>query len=67
MLILFAALIFGVVVLLILLKNMKGDFRAQLQGQGSQKARAVIKLILLIEIVIYILIFLVVIVKTLFI
>ena len=67
MLILFTALIFGVVVLLILLKNMKGDFRSQLHGQGSQKIRAVIKLILLIEIIIYILIFLVVIIKTIFI
>ena len=65
MLILFIALIFGVVVLLILLKNMKGDFREQLKGQGSQKVRAVIKLVLLIEVVIYILIFLVVIIKTL--
>ncbi len=64
MLILFIALIFGVVVLLILLKNMKGDFRAQLQGQGSQKIRAIIKLILLVEVVIYILIFLVIIIKT---
>lgn len=67
MLILFLALIFGVVVLLILLKNMKGDFRSQLNGQGPQKVRAVIKLILLIEVVIYILIFLVVIIKTIFI
>ena len=67
MLILFIALIFGVVVLLILLKNMKGDFVSQLNSQGSQKVRAVIKLILLIEVVIYILIFLVVIVKTIFI
>lgn len=67
MLILFLALIFGVVVLLILLRNMKGDFRDQLHGQGSQKIRAVIKLILLIEVVAYILIFLVVIVKTMFI
>lgn len=67
MLILFLALIFGVVVLLLLLKNMKGDFNAQLQGQGTQRVRALIKLILLIEIVIYILIFLVVIIKTIFI
>ncbi len=67
MLILFLALIFGVVVLLLLLKNMKGDFSAQLQGQGTQKVRALIKLILLIETVIYILIFLVVIIKTIFI
>ena len=66
MLILFLALIFGIVVLLILLKKMKGDFREQLRGQGSQKVRAIIKLVLLIEIVIYILIFLVVIVKTIF-
>ena len=66
MLILFLALIFGVVVLLVLLKNMKGDFRAQLRGQGSQKIRAVIKLILFIEVVVYILIFLVVIIKTIF-
>ena len=66
MLILFVALIFGVVVLLILLKNMKGDFRDHLRGQGSQKVRAVIKLILLIEVIIYILIFLVVIIKTMF-
>ena len=67
MLILFIALIFGVVVLLILLKNMTGDIVAQLQGQGSQKIRAFIKLVLLVEVVIYILIFLVVIVKTIFI
>ena len=67
MLILFIALIFGVVVLLLLLKNMKGDFTSQLHSQGPQKIRAVIKLILLIEIVIYILIFLVVIIKTIFI
>ena len=67
MLILFIALIFGVVVLLILLKNMKGDIVAQLQGQGSQMIRAFIKLVLLVEVVIYILIFLVVIVKTIFI
>ena len=52
MLILFLALIFGVVVLLILLRNMRGDFRENLHGQGSQKLRAVIKLILLIEVVI---------------
>jgi hypothetical protein len=46
---------------------MKGDIVAQLQGQGSQKIRAFIKLVLLVEVVIYILIFLVVIVKTIFI
>lgn len=67
MLILFIALIFGIVVLLLLLRNMKGDLRAQLRSGGAQKVRAIIKLILLIEIVIYILIFLVVIVKTIFI
>ena len=67
MLILFLALIFGIVVLLILLKNMKGDFSAQLHGHGTQKLRAIIKAILLIMIVLYILIFFVVIVKTIFI
>ena len=67
MLILFLALIFGIVVLLILLKNMKGDFSAQLHGKGSQRIRAIIKAILLIMILVYILIFLVVIVKTIFI
>ena len=67
MLILFIALIFGIVVLLILLKNMKGDFAAQLHGRGTQKVRAIIKLVLLIEVILYILIFLVVIVKTIFI
>ena len=67
MFILFVALIFGVVMLLLLLKNMKGDFTSQLRGQGTQKVRAIIKLILLIEIVIYILIFLIVIIKTIFI
>lgn len=66
MLILFTALLFGIVVLLILLKNMTGDFKAQLHGRGSEKVRAIIKLILLIEIVLYILIFLVIIVKTIF-
>ena len=66
MLILFTALLFGIVVLLILLKNMTGDFEAQLHGRGSEKVRAIIKLILLIEIVLYILIFLVIIVKTIF-
>ena len=66
MLILFTALLFGIVVLLILLKNMTGDFGAQLHGRGSEKVRAIIKLILLIEIVLYILIFLVIIGKTIF-
>lgn len=66
MLILFVALIFGVVVLLLLLKSMKGNFNAQLHGKGGQKVRAVIKLVLLVEVLLYILIFLVVLVKTLF-
>lgn len=66
MLILFLALIFGVVVLLLLLKSMKGNFNEQLKGRGGEKIRAIIKLVLLIETVIYILIFLVVLVKTLF-
>ena len=66
MLILFIALIFGEVVLLLLLKSMKGNFNAQLHGRGGEKIRAIIKLILLIECVIYILIFFIVLIKTLF-
>ncbi|MDO4175952.1 MAG: hypothetical protein Q4D99_00545 [Bacillota bacterium] len=66
MLILFIALIFGVVVLLLLLRSMKGNFNAQLHGRGGEKIRAIIKLILLIECVIYILIFFIVLIKTLF-
>lgn len=66
MLILFITLIFGIVVLLLLLKSMKGNFSAQLHGRGGQKVRAIIKLVLLIEVIIYILVFLVVLVKTIF-
>lgn len=67
MLILFLALLFGIAVLLILLKNMKGDFIAELRGHGTQKIRAIIKAVLMIMVLLYILIFLVVILKTIFI
>ena len=66
MLILFIALIFGVAVLLLLLKSMGGDVRGQLHVKGKGKTAAIIKLILLAEVVIYILVFLVVIIKTIF-
>ncbi len=66
MLILFIALIFGIVVLLLLLRSMPTNFRDNLKGHGREKTRTVIKLILLLEIVLYILIFLVIILKTIF-
>ncbi len=66
MLILFLALIFGIVVLLILLRSMPGNFKAQLHGRGIDKVKAIIKLVLLIEVVAYILLFIVVIIKTIF-
>lgn len=67
MLILFIALIFGIVVFLILLKGMPDNFRAQLRGRGTAKVGAIIRAVLLIEIVIYILVFVIVIIKTIFI
>ena len=52
--------------LLLLLKSMGGDVRGQLHVKGKGKTAAIIKLILLAEVVIYILVFLVVIIKTIF-
>ena len=66
MLILFTAFIFGVIVLLLLIRSMKGGFSAQLNGKGIRKVLAIIKLILLIEIIIYLIIFMFVIIKTVF-
>ena len=66
MLILFIALLSGIVVLLLVLRSMPTNFREQLHGRGGQKKRTIIKLILLIELIIYILIFLVIIIKTIF-
>ncbi|MBQ6496303.1 MAG: hypothetical protein IJI74_03940 [Firmicutes bacterium] len=64
MIILFTALIFGLVVLFVLLRFM-GNVGTQLKGTFSEKVRAILKVVLLIEDVIFILLFIAVIVKTL--
>lgn len=61
--ILFGALIFGLLVLFVLLRYM-GNVGAQIRGTASEKIRAILKIVLLIEDVIFILIFIAVIVKT---
>lgn len=64
MLILFGALVFGLIVLFFLLRFM-GNLGSQLKGTASEKVRAVLKIVLLIEDVIFILVFIAVIIKTL--
>ena len=64
MFILFGALVFGLIVLFFLLRYM-GNVGAQIKGTASEKIRAVLKIVLLIEDVIFILVFIAVIVKTL--
>ena len=64
MYILFAALIFGLVVLFVLLRFM-ANVGSQIRGTASEKIRAILKIILLIEDVLFILIFIAVIIKTL--
>ena len=64
MLILFVALIFGIVVLLLLLRSMKGGIREQLSYAGLPKLLSILKLLLLVMVIIYILLFIVVIIKT---
>jgi len=63
MLILFSALVFGLAVLFFLLRFM-GNVGSQLRGTPSEKIRAILKIVLLIEDVIFILVFIAVIVKT---
>lgn len=65
MLILFTALLFGVVVLFFLLRSMT-DFSTQFHSKGAPRIKAIIKIVLLIEIVIYLIVFIFVIIKTLF-
>ncbi|MGI6765966.1 MAG: hypothetical protein ACOX4R_01975 [Lentihominibacter sp.] len=65
MLILLMALVFGIVVLLFLVRNMTGSFRQQLNCKGKEKLRAILKIILLILTLIYIALFVLVIIKTL--
>ncbi len=65
MLILLTALIFGIVVLLFVVRNMTGSFKQQLNCKGKEKIRAILKIILLILTLIYIALFVLVIIKTL--
>ncbi len=65
MLILLMALVFGIVILLLLVRNMTGSFRQQLSCSGKEKVRAILKIILLILTLIYIVLFVLVIIKTL--
>ncbi|MBR0127125.1 MAG: hypothetical protein IJL99_02565 [Firmicutes bacterium] len=62
--ILFTALIFGLVVLFVLLRFMS-NVGAQIKGTTSEKIRAILKIVLLIEDVLFILVFIAVIIKTL--
>ncbi len=62
--ILFAALMFGLLVLFVLLRFMN-NVGSQLRGTLSEKIRAILKIVLLIEDVLFILIFIAVIIKTL--
>ena len=62
--ILFTALVFGLVVLFVLLRFMS-NVGSQLKGTLSEKIRAILKIVLLIEDVLFILIFIAVIIKTL--
>lgn len=64
MIILFTALVFGLVVLFVLLRFM-ANVGAQMKGTLSEKIRAILKIVLLIEDVLFILVFIAVIVKTL--
>ena len=62
--ILFTALVFGLVVLFVLIRFMT-NVGSQLRGSFSEKVRAILKIVLLIEDVLFILVFIAVIIKTL--
>lgn len=64
MMILIAALVFGVVVLLILAWNMGMTFTDGFRGGVSDKIRTIFKLILLLEVIGFIVLFVMVLVKT---
>ena len=64
MMILIAALAFGVIVLLILAWNMGMTFTNGLRGVASEKVRAIMKLLLLLEVIGFIVLFVMVLVKT---
>lgn len=65
MLILSIALAFGVIVFLLLLRNLGKTFKQDMSGSLSQKILAIVKLILFIEVIVYIIVFTMVFVKTL--
>ena len=65
MLILSIALAFGVIVFLLLLRNLGKTFKQDMSGSLSQKILAVVKLVLFIEVIVYIIVFTMVFVKTL--
>ena len=64
MMILIASLAFGAIVLLILAWNMGMTFTNGLRGGASEKVRAIMKLILLLEVIGFIVLFVMVLVKT---
>ena len=64
MMILIAALAFGAVVLLILAWNMGMTLTNGLRGVASEKVRAIMKLILLVEVIGFVVLFVMVLVKT---
>ncbi len=65
MLILSIALAFGVIVFLLLLRNLGKTFKQDMSGSLSQKILAIVKLVLFIEVIVYIIVFTMVFVKTL--
>lgn len=64
MMILIAALAFGAVVLLILAWNMGMTFTNGLRGGIPEKVRAILKLLLLLEVIGFIVLFVMVLLKT---
>lgn len=64
MMILIAALAFGAIVLLILAWNMGMTFTNGMRGNASEKVRAIMKLLLLLEVIGFIVLFVMVLVKT---
>ena len=64
MMILIAALAFGVVILLVLAWNMGMTFSNGMRGPVPEKIRAIVKLLLLLEVIGFIVLFVMVIVKT---
>lgn len=66
MVILFVCLLFGIALMLLLLKNMTGNVKGDFNAGGARKVRMILKLILLVEDAIFIAIFVIVLIKTLF-